>query len=92
MSKFKLIRECPACHKKLYLGDILKPAFQSTGKEIVCPKCGTTISEPWRKYSWLPFVGLGLGLLIQGWVPLLIILALSVLLMYEFVPLKVIKE
>ena len=40
MSKFKLIRECPACHKKLYLGDILKPAFQSTGKEIVCPKCG----------------------------------------------------
>ena len=84
-------RRCPACHKGLTFLDIMKPAFKSTGKSIVCPHCGATISEPWSKYTWLPILGLAVGLLASGWTALILVLIAALFIMYAFVPLKRIK-
>ena len=81
-------RKCPVCGKKLSFVDVLKPAFQAGGNAIVCPHCKHIVSESWSKYSWLPILGMGLGILTPGWAALVILLITSIVVMYLFVPLK----
>ncbi len=83
-----IYRKCPVCGNKLSFIDVLKPAFQAIGKPIVCSHCNHTISESWSRYSWLPALGMGLGLLMSGWTALVALLVSAIIIMYLFIPLK----
>jgi len=88
MSNFSLTRRCPVCGEKLSFSDVMRPAFKSKGEAVQCPHCQSVVSEPWSKYSWLPMMGLGIGLLVPGWLSLLFVLIAAIILMYLLVPLK----
>lgn len=49
-----LYRNCPCCHSKVTVLDVLRPCFRGKGKNkyILCGECGKVISKFFEKYIY----------------------------------------
>lgn len=55
-------RRCPVCKEYLDFSAIVLPGIRGGNNRVICRKCGSILSKPMGKYSWIGMLGLPFGL------------------------------
>lgn len=82
-----MIKKCPVCNASISLWEIAKSGLKPEGGPVICKRCNSTISKPWKNYLWVLPLGFLWGYFIDYYLSnyfmfstwLLIILELAII-------------